>query len=78
MEIKISDIFAKNIKDLREDNDISQTKLAELLQISQRAYSHYERGDREISLDSLVRIADYYSVSVDYLLGRTNKKEINR
>lgn len=78
MELQVKYIFAKNIKDLREDSDLSQTDVAKLLKISQRAYSHYERGDREMSLDSLVQIADYFNVSIDYLLGRTNKKEVNR
>lgn len=68
----------ERIKGLREDNDMNQTDLALILNISQRAYSHYERGDREIPLKILISIADYYNVSVDYLLGRTNKKEVNR
>ena len=76
MEVKY--IFANKIKNLREDSDMTQTDVAKLLKISQRAYSHYERGDREMSLESIVHIADYYDVSVDYLLGRTNKKEVNR
>ncbi len=77
MEIQAKDIFAKKIKDLRVDSDMSQTEVAKFLGISQRAYSHYEKADREISLDSLVQIADYFNVSIDYLLGRTNKKELN-
>ena len=68
----------ERIKGLREDNDMNQTELALILNISQRTYSHYERGDREIPLKILVNLADYYNVSVDYLLGRTNKKEVNR
>lgn len=68
----------ERIKGLREDNDMNQTELALILNISQRAYSHYERGDREIPLKILVSLADYYNVSIDYLLGRTNKKEVNR
>lgn len=68
----------ERIKNLREDSDMNQTELAMILNISQRAYSHYERGDREIPLKTLVSIADYYNVSVDYLLERTNKKEVNR
>lgn len=78
MEIQAKDIFAKKIKDLRVDSDMSQTEIANFLGISQRAYSHYEKADREISLDSLVKISDYFNVSIDYLLGRTNKKEVNR
>lgn len=65
------------IKNLRVDSDISQKELAEVLGISQRAYSHYENGTRKIPLDILISLADYYNCSTDYLLGRTKKKEFN-
>jgi len=65
------------IKDLREDQEIKQTTLANYLHISQRAYSHYESGTRKIPLELLVKLADYYNCSVDYLLMRTDKKDIN-
>lgn len=65
------------IKDLREDSDISQNQLANVLGISQRAYSHYENGTRKIPLDILLSLADYYNCSTDYLLGRTKKKEFD-
>ena len=65
------------IKDLREDSDISQKQLADVLGISQRAYSHYENGTRKIPLDILLALADYYNCSTDYLLGRTKKKEFD-
>lgn len=65
------------IKDLREDSDISQKQLADVLGISQRAYSHYENGTRKIPLDILLSLADYYNCSIDYLLGRTKKKEFD-
>ncbi|MEY8414055.1 helix-turn-helix transcriptional regulator [Lachnospiraceae bacterium 62-26] len=65
------------IKDLREDSDISQKQLADVLGISQRAYSHYENGTRKIPLDILLSLADYYNCSTDYLLGRTKKKEFD-
>lgn len=68
----------ERIKGLREDSDLSQKELAKKLNISQRAYSHYESGDRNIPLTVLVGIADYYKCSVDYLLNRTDKKEINK
>lgn len=67
----------ERIKNLREDNNLTQIQLAEILHISQRAYSHYESGSRNIPLTILVQIADFYHCSVDYLLCRTNKKEIN-
>lgn len=78
MDIQVKYIFAEKIRGIRENSDMSQTEIANMLKISQRAYSHYEQGDREISLDSLVKIANYFNVSIDYLLGRTNKKEVNR
>lgn len=68
----------ERIRNLREDNDLTQTKIANKLNISQRAYSHYETGTREIPLSTLIQLADFYDCSLDYLLGRTNKKEINK
>ena len=68
----------EHIRNLREDHDLTQTELAAKLNISQRAYSHYEKGSRKLPLDILVSLADYYNCSTDYLLGRTKKKEINR
>lgn len=66
------------IKNLREDNDLTQTQLAKQLNISQRAYSHYESGDRKIPLDILIGLADYFNCSIDFLLGRTDRKELNK
>lgn len=60
------------LKDLREDNDIKQKQLAEYLNIKQNTYSQYENGKREIPLDTLWKLADYYNTSVDYLIGRTD------
>lgn len=67
----------ERIRNLREDHDLTQTTIAQRLNISQRAYSHYETGTRDIPLAVLVQLADLYNCSIDYLLGRTNKKEIN-
>lgn len=67
----------KRIRDLREDHDLTQREMGEILSCSQRVYSNYERGDLDIPTQVLVKIADYYHVSVDYLLGRTSKKEMN-
>ena len=64
----------ERIRNLREDNDLSQTELARILHISQRAYSHYENGEREIPLSILIALADYYKVSLDYLVGRNFPK----
>jgi len=66
------------IRNLREDLDLKQKDLADILGISQRAYSHYENGTRKIPLDILSALADYYNCSTDYLLGRTKKKDINK
>lgn len=60
------------IRDLREDNDKTQTDIADLLHISQATYSRYETGDLDIPHSSLQILADYYNTSVDYLLGRTD------
>lgn len=62
------------IRDLREDADISQAEMGKYLNISQRAYSHYENGTRDIPLNILIQFADYFDVSIDYLLERTNNK----
>lgn len=66
------------IKDMREDNDLTQKQVSQMLLCDQSLYSKYERGEREIPLKLLVVLADYYEVSVDYLIGRTDKCEINR
>ena len=60
------------IRDLREDNDKTQTDIADLLHISQATYSRYETGDLDIPPSALQILADYYNTSVDYLLGRTD------
>ena len=66
------------IQDLRTDADMSQKQLSEILHISQRSYSHYETGSRNIPVEMLIRLANYYDISVDYLVGRTDKKEMNK
>ena len=60
------------IRDLREDRDLNQTQVASMLGMSQTGYSKYETGEHDIPTAILVKLADYYNVSVDYLLGRTN------
>lgn len=62
------------IRDLREDNDIKQQQIADYLMCDQSLYSKYERGERDLPLAYAVKLADYYKVSVDYLLCRTNIK----
>ena len=63
------------IRDLREDNDMSQAEMAKLLKCSQQTYSRYESHTTEIPLESLIFLAEYYRTSTDYLLGITNQKE---
>ncbi len=60
------------LKDLREDNDLKQKQLAEYLNIKQNTYSQYENGKREIPLEMLWKLADFYNTSVDYIIGRTD------
>ncbi len=64
----------KRLRDLREDADLKQADIAVLLHVSQTTYSRYESGILDIPSASLIKLADFYKVSVDYLLGRTNKK----
>lgn len=66
------------IRNLREDKDITQAKMGEYLSCSQRVYSNYERGDIDIPTTTLIKIADYHNVSVDYLLERTNNPKMNK
>ena len=68
----------KRIRDLREDSDLTQKEMGVILSCSQRVYSNYERGELDIPTDILIKLADYYDVSVDYLLDRTKKRELNK
>ena len=63
------------IRDLREDNDLTQKKVAEYLLCDQSLYSKYERGERAVPLQNIVELADLYQVSIDYLVGRSDKKD---
>lgn len=62
------------LKDLREDADLTQCQMAELLHVRQNTYSQYENGQRQIPIPSLIIIAKHFRVSTDYLLGLTNVK----
>ena len=66
----------QRIQDLRIDSDLSQKKIGEILHISQRSYSHYETGSRNIPIEMLIRLANYYDTSIDYLVGRTDRKKM--
>ena len=64
----------RRIRDLREDKDLTQREMGEILMCSQRVYSNYERGELDIPTEILVKLADFHKVSVDYILNRTDKK----
>lgn len=65
----------ENIRSIRIDKGYTQTQIAELLGISQNTYSQYEIGILNYPVDAVVKLADFYGVSTDYLLGRTSRKE---
>ena len=65
------------IRKLREDKDLTQEYMAQLLHVNQRTYSRYETGEHAIPLEQLCRIADFHNVSVDYLLDRTDTSTAN-
>lgn len=68
-------MYFSRLRDLREDKDMNQTEVAKLLFTSQTVYSRYERGALTIPVEHLLILADFYGVSTDYILGRTNRKE---
>ena len=68
-------VYFQRLRDLREDMDLNQTQIAQLLHTSQTVYSRYERGFQTIPVEHLLILADFYSVPTDYILGRTNIKE---
>ncbi|MCI6253597.1 helix-turn-helix domain-containing protein [Eubacterium coprostanoligenes] len=65
--------YIKRMRDLREDNDKTQQEIAEILNTSQTMYARYERGANELPIHHLLKLANYYNVSTDYLLGITDK-----
>ena len=64
----------RRIRDLREDRDLTQKQIAELLGMSQTGYSKYETGENDIPTSILIKLADFYGTTTDYLLGRTDIK----
>ena len=68
----------RRIRDLREDRDLKQRQLADYLCCSQQVYSNYELGQRDIPTDVLIRLSNFYNVSVDYLLGLTPNPKRNK
>ncbi|MCL1951913.1 MAG: helix-turn-helix domain-containing protein [Oscillospiraceae bacterium] len=63
------------IRDCREDRDLTQRQMAAFLHCDQSLYSKYERGERDVPLHVMIRLADYYHTSIDYLIGRTDNPE---
>ena len=68
-------MYENRLRDLREDRDFNQTDISKMLKVHQTTYSDYELGKLNIPVPILHRLADFYHVSIDYLLGRTNRKE---
>lgn len=68
----------QRLKDLREDNDYKQSDIAKILNMTQQQYSKIEKGITEITADRLIKLSLLYDVSIDYLVGMTNKKEIRK
>lgn len=67
----------RRIRDLREDRDLTQKQIAQILGMSQTGYSKYETGENDIPTQILIKLADFYGTSTDYLLGRTDEKGPN-
>ncbi len=66
----------RRIRDLREDKDMTQESIAKVLGMSQTGYSKYETGENDIPTAILIKLADFYNVSIDYILNRTNNPKI--
>ena len=66
-------LLYRRVRDLREDNDKTQKEIATYLNMQLTVYQRYERGERELPLWAAIKLADYYNVTLDYLVGRTEK-----
>lgn len=62
------------LKELREDHKLSQKEIAEKINVTKQAYGNYENGTRNIPIETLIKLADYYKVSLDYIAGRYKNK----
>ena len=67
-------MYLKRLKDLREDNDLTQKYIADMLNMKQQQYSRYEKGEYELPLSCLIKLAKFYNVSTDYILNISNKR----
>lgn len=70
-------LYLRRLKDMRIDHDLTQADVAKILGIQQTVYSRYERGFQTIPLELLIKLADLYGKSLDYLTGRESRKETN-
>ena len=68
----------KRIRDLREHKDLNQTQIAGMLGMSQTGYSKYETGENDVPTEVLIKLADFYNVSIDYILNRTDNPKFNK
>ena len=68
----------KNLRSIREDSDIKQKDVAKILNVSQNTYSQYETGVIPLTAETLIKLSDFYGVSIDYLLDRTDNPKISR
>ena len=71
-------MYFRRIRDMREDSDLTQSDVAAILGIAQTVYSRYERGYQTIPLEHLIKLADHYNVSIDYLVGRTQHPHLSK
>lgn len=70
--LRVMELYFRRIADLRIDHDLKQKQIAAFLNMSANVYSRYERGDREIPVWAVIKLAEYYQTSTDYILGRTD------
>lgn len=70
--------FYQRLKDLKEDNDLTQRYVADLIEVSVNHYGKYEMGETDIPFSKAIKLAEYYNVSLDYIAGRTNDKKFCR
>ena len=68
-------MYFQRLRDMRDDKELTQEVVAELLRIKQTVYSRYERGVRTIPVEHLIVLADFYGTSIDFLVGRTNNPQ---
>lgn len=77
-QVSVKTMFKENLKKLRQENNITQKQLALSVGMSERGIQNYELGEREPSLTVLIKLADYFNISIDYLVGRTDNPKINK